>query len=95
MGPSIKEGIERDLKTLGVRVGQIYHNVEWGGYEVEKALGIWDGVWRGYLARENEEVYVHGWREGDPEFLVEKREEESPMVAVVEGGQEAVRRMSF
>jgi len=65
MGPSIKAGIERDLKTLGVRVGKAYQRMEWGGHGVEKALEIWDGVWRWHLARETGEIHVREWREGE------------------------------
>ncbi|RPB18954.1 hypothetical protein L211DRAFT_853595 [Terfezia boudieri ATCC MYA-4762] len=71
MGPAIKAGVEWDLKALGVQVRKAYQKVEWAGYEVDKVLEIWDGAWRGYLARETGEIHVREWREG--EFMVERR----------------------
>ncbi|KAF8436751.1 hypothetical protein BGX38DRAFT_1213400, partial [Terfezia claveryi] len=72
MGPTIKAGVEGDLKKLGVRVRKAYQSAEWAGYEVDKVLEIWDGVWRGYLARETGEIHVRERRDG--EYMEERGE---------------------
>ena len=61
VGPLKKTGIERELKTLGVRVQKTHQNMKCKGHEVQAAQEVWDEAWKLRLEYETEVVYVHPW----------------------------------